>query len=425
MVIEEVHRARSKAGPRTGRDEDRVASRDWRVLHIEDDAVDALRVTLALRYEMPTGSTIDHVCNLHEAVAHLQRKQYDAVLAGLSLVDSHEYEGVKKLIADYHEIPVLILSDDESPSIAMQAGRSGASAFIFKANLTSECLGEALRKAIQGSSEMTVRAVPQRRREARYAIDAPAILFPIQPDGTPGREIAAMTVDVSLGGIGILAQEDSKAVPDICLVGVECRDGNYRYATVEWRHRRLSLPAIRLGGRFMRHADDPFHETRLTPRFDPKELRYKPIMDGVLLGEWTARGILLPQQVDRIKVCPHCETLLTFRDGCPQCGSPKIKESQLIHHFACAHVAPVAAFGENGLACPKCRAPNLVVGADFEYLKGPYDCAECDWSDSETTLIAECMQCAHRFHGREAREIDLYVYYLNRLDPMALIEDMC
>jgi hypothetical protein len=295
---------------------------------------------------------------------------------------------------------------------------------MFKSNLTGKLLGEVLQKAIQGSSETKGRAVFERRKEPRYTVELPAVIYPIQADGNPGRELAAIMVDISLGGIGLLAQEDSEAVPDICLVGVECRDGIYRYATVEWRQRRLSLPAIRFGGRFLRCADDPFHETRLTPRFDPKDLRYKPTMNNVALGEWAARGILQPQQVDRVKVCPHCEALLTFRDGCPQCGSPKTEVSQHIHHFPCAHVAPLADFSEDGLTCPKCRLQNLVVGADFEYLNGPYRCLECDWSDSETVLIAECMQCAHRFHGREALEKDLYVYHVNRLDPLALIADV-
>ena len=266
------------------------------------------------------------------------------MLASPSLTNSHDFESLQELIADNHDTPVLILSADESPAAAMRAGRCGASAFMYKSNLTGEILNEALRKAISGSGESKDRGITDRRKEPRVAVERPAIVYPIQAEGNPGREIAAVTVNVSPGGIGLLAREDAERVPDICLVGVECRDGVYRYATVQWRQRRLALPAIHFGGRFLRRADDPFHETNLTPRFDPNELRYRPSMNSVALGEWATRGVLHPQHVDRVKVCPHCEALLTFRDGCPQCGSPKTEESQLIHHFACAHVAPSTDF---------------------------------------------------------------------------------
>ena len=423
MTTEQLHPESSEGRRQTDWPDRGGGASVWRLLHIEEDEVDALKVTLALRYEVPTGSKLDHACDLQQAASQLRSQRYDAVLTGLSITESQCFDSLQELVAEHSETPVLILSDDEGPAAAMRAGRCGASGFLVKSSLTSDLLGQALRKAIQGSSGTTDRGLLERRKDPRYSVEAPAIIFPIQTDGNPGCEIAAITVDVSLGGIGLLAKEDSEAVPDICLVGVECQDGTYRYATVQWRQRRLALPAIRFGGSFLRCADDPFHETRLTPRFDPKTLRYQPAMERRTFSEWAARGILRPQQVDRVKGCPHCEALLTFRDGCPLCGSPLTAESQLLHHFACAHVAPLADFGDTGLACPKCRAQNLVVGADFEYLIGPYRCLECEWSDSETALIAECMQCAHRFPAKEAIEKDVYVYHVNRLDPMALLEE--
>ncbi len=231
-------------------------------------------------------------------------------------------------------------------------------------------------------------------------------------------------ISLSQLGIGVLAKTDSETIPNLCLIGVAGRDEIYRYATVEWRDRRLALPAMHFGGRFVQNVDDPFHESRLTPRFHATRMRFEPAMDAALLQEWSTRGILRPRVVDRVKVCGDCRSLLTFRDGCPQCGSADTTVSKLIHHFACAHVAPLVEFERGGLTCPKCQAKNLVVGADFEYLDGPHRCRECPWSDAAPAMITECLQCGRRCTADQAIESEVLAYHVDRLDPLALIENV-
>ena len=64
-------------------------------------------------------------------------------------------------------------------------------------------------------------------------------------------------------------------------------------------------------------------------------------------------------------------------------GSVKVTNERLIHHFACAHVAPVSDFEKGGeLVCPKCRMRRMIVASDFEYANGPYRCADCHRSHS-------------------------------------------
>jgi len=392
----------------------------WRLLHIEPDDVDALKLKLTLRDALPAGSTLDYVSSLDEGLEVLQDRVYDAVLLGISESGKQSMDAIKHFTADVDDTPLVVLSSDENLRAAVDAGRSGASAFLLKSKLTSEQLCGALRQALEHPNYEG--ELPERRKEPRYALEAAAVIFPIEADGKPGREIAATTVDISLNGMVVLAQQDSDLVPDICLVGVECPDGMYRYATVEWRYRRLALPAIQFGGRFLRRVDDPLHASRLTPRFDPQQLRFTTALDAAVLQEWVARGILRPQVVDRIKVCPHCEALPTFREGCPQCGSALTETSQVIHHFACAHVAPATEFDGDSLTCPKCRAQKLVVGADFEYLSGPQSCRECDWNDATLSLIGECLRCGHRFAGDQAHEKEVFEYHVDRLDPLALID---
>lgn len=392
----------------------------WRLLHIEPDDVDALKVRLSLREQLPTGSSVEHVATVDEGLEVLDNSVFDAVLLGVAETDSQTLDSLKHFTAEVDDTPVIVLADDNDLRAAVAAGRSGASAFLLKSTLTGSQLCGALRQAMEVHSYDG--DLPERRKNPRYELEAPAVIYPIGADGRPGREIAAVTVDISESGLVVLAKQDSDLVPDVCLVGVECPDGVYRYATVEWRNRRLALPAIRFGGRFLRRADDPLHASRLTPRYDSRELRFTTSLENAAVQDWVARGILRPTVVDRIKVCPHCESLPTFREGCPQCGSALTEPSQLIHHFACAHIARANEFAGDSLTCPKCLTEKLVVGADFEYLSGPQRCSECDWNDAALALIGECLKCGHRFHGDKAVEKEVFEYHVDRLDPLALID---
>lgn len=400
--------------------ESTAALASWRLLHIEADDVDALKLRLTLREQLPTGSTVDHVASLEAGLDTLNDSVYDAVLVGLSASDARSLDTIKHFTAEVDDTPIIILSGDTDQRSAVKAGRSGASAFLLKSKLTGPQLCGALRQAMQVHTYDG--ELPERRKEPRYAIETAAIIYPIEDDGKPGREIAATTVDISESGIVVLAEQDSDLVPDICLLGIECADGVYRYTTVEWRHRRLALPAIRFGGRFLRRIDDPLHVSRLTPRFDTRELRFKTSMAFSAVQEWVSRGILQPVLVDRVKVCPQCESIPTFREGCPDCGSALIEHTKLIHHFACAHITHVSEFAGETLSCPKCRAEKLVVGADFEYLAGPSNCLECEWNDAALATIGECLKCGHRFHGQETIEKEVFEYHVDRLDPLALID---
>ncbi|MGI9429404.1 MAG: hypothetical protein ACR2NM_12150 [Bythopirellula sp.] len=392
----------------------------WRLLHIEPDDVEALKLKLTLRDEMPAGSTIDHVSDLQVATDVLHESAYDAVILGLAETSVHALNELKHFTAEFDDTPLIALSGGEDLGAAVEVGRSGASAFLLKSKLTADRLRGALRKALENCAFDG--ELPERRKEQRYALETAAVIIPIESDGRPGREIAAMTVDIGPHGLLVLAEEDSSSVPDTCVVGVECPDGVYRYTTVEWRYRRLALPAIRFGGRFLRRSDDPLHASRLSPKFDPQAMGFQTSMISCALQEWVARGILRPILVDRVKVCPQCEALPTFRDGCPQCGSAQTEASKVIHHFACAYVAPAEDFEGESLTCPKCLAKKLVVGADFEYLSGPRRCLECDWNDAEPEMIGECLRCGHRFAGDEALEKEVFEYHVDRLDPLALID---
>ena len=92
------------------------------------------------------------------------------------------------------------------------------------------------------------------------------------------------------------------------------------------------------------------------------------------------------------------------------------------HHFACAHVDLLDAFDADGrVCCPKCLARDLVVGADFEFLAGPYDCQQCSWSDVQSELVGQCLSCRRRFPIQQALEQEHVEFHVDRLDPLAIV----
>ncbi len=97
----------------------------WRLLHVEDDSVEALKVKLALRYELPLGSTLDHVYSLDDACQRLQSASYDAVVVSHCFADSDGDEPLRRLIQNPDGTPVVILSGDSQARAALAAGRCG------------------------------------------------------------------------------------------------------------------------------------------------------------------------------------------------------------------------------------------------------------------------------------------------------------
>lgn len=385
--------------------------------------VDAMKTKLAVRYELPANSKWTHVSSWKEAHANLAEELPDVVLFGGFSDDDASVAALRETVDLAESSAVIVLSDAETADAALIAGKCGAHGFLHKSKLT----GEELAKVIHATLSLDADAdqpAGERRKDVRYELTKSAVVLPLDPFGAPKPDIVATTLDISEGGIAILAESDQLAVGEVAVVGVECSDGIYRYATVEWRYRRLQLPAVRLGGRFLSRVDDPLHPSQLVSRFSADKLQYAPATDAGLLKAWVSRGILRPHVVDHVLSCPDCHCLPSYRNGCPECGSAATSRAKHIHHFACAVVAPVGDFGTDPLTCPKCQAKNLVVGADFEYLEGPFCCGECVWTDTQLALIGECVACGKRYSAEDGHSKEVYEYRMERLNPRKLIDSI-
>lgn len=147
---------------------------------------------------------------------------------------------------------------------------------------------------------------------------------------------------------------------------------------------------------------------------------YGPL--GHRLEQWQQDPDTRSMTLDRIIVCPKCESIPTFRPGCGSCGSAFVEQQVLIHHFACAHVGPEAEFHSgNGMQCPKCRLSDLIAGSDFEQIKGCLTCTDCQALCTEPATIGHCLNCQHRFEAKDGLLRDLIGYQVGRPTSAASI----
>lgn len=158
------------------------------------------------------------------------------------------------------------------------------------------------------------------------------------------------------------------------------------------------------------------------PLFDPRELRFTFGINESCVENWESDPEARRISLDKMIVCPECQAVPTFRPGCGSCGSAWVEKEVLIHHYACAHVAPEAEFrvGQN-FVCPKCRLADLVAGSDFEQIQGCLKCSDCDAIFTETRMIGHCLSCQHRFESKDGIVTSVYGYEVGRASEGTII----
>ncbi len=395
------------------------ADRALRLMHMEGDADWTLLLDPLLHTTLPAGSVIDKARDLDHALIRLRSGKYDAVLLDLSLLDGEGAALVQAIRGAAADAPIVVLTGQESPGWIKDVQHQGAARPLFQSHLSGDFLDELLRRAIQ---QRRAAGVSPAAESPCYLTARAAVVIPLLTDHRPGPPLAATTTDLSRERAELLVDLRELPTWDRLVLGLERDDGTFCYATAAVRQRHLPAAGCRLSVSFVAPADDPLSTERLALRFDPVTFRMVAGLPQSVLHAWAQLGVVRPYVIDRLRVCHRCAGLPTFRDGCRACGSVRTSSVQYIHHFACAHVAPAIDFdGDARLACPKCRARNLIVGSDFEYLSGPIRCLDCTWSGTQLTSIAECLKCGLRFLGSEAPQIDVIQFHVERLDPLAFV----
>ena len=130
-------------------DSEQAGKADVRVLLIEDSAADARLIEEFLKGTPLYQFRLTHVERLQEALQRLQTTRYEVILLDLTLPDSAGLVSLEQLLTSAPSIPVLVLTNNNNPEIAIEAVRRGAQDYLIKRQINHEMLVRSLRYAIE------------------------------------------------------------------------------------------------------------------------------------------------------------------------------------------------------------------------------------------------------------------------------------
>ncbi len=267
------------------------------------------------------------------------------------------------------------------------------------------------------------------RRDKRFAIERPVQLTAVSLDGMldTSRRHNRTSREISARGISVDVTSGTFHASQPLLLGMHFEQLGVQYAGLIIRRvEQLEDSTLRLGADFGGPAAEVLSTGHLMPEFRAEQMAFVMPQAPQFYDTWTESGVLQKTLLDHVMVCPRCAAIPTVRNACRKCGSGRVTNDRLIHHFACAYVGFKSEFetGTNDLVCPKCQMRKLSIGADFEYLIGENRCRSCGWRDSEVELVGHCLRCSNRFEMTQAREQELYRYDVSRLDPLAVTSEL-
>ncbi len=129
--------------------ETKTGKADVRVLLIEDSAADARLIEEFLKGTLLYQFRLTHVERLKEALQRLKTTAYEVILLDLTLPDSAGLVSLEQLLTSAPSIPVLVLTNNNNPELAMEAVRRGAQDFLVKRQINHDVLVRSLRYAIE------------------------------------------------------------------------------------------------------------------------------------------------------------------------------------------------------------------------------------------------------------------------------------
>ncbi|MGH7257659.1 MAG: response regulator, partial [Nitrospiraceae bacterium] len=133
------------------------------VLLIEDNEDDAELIKEALAEQRDQPFELDWVARLDTGLEKLTQGPVDAILVDLSLPDSQGLETVDRVLARFHDAPVVVLTGLDDEAVAEGALRRGAQDYLVKGRLDADTLKRAIRYAVgRNSVEQALRKSEER-----------------------------------------------------------------------------------------------------------------------------------------------------------------------------------------------------------------------------------------------------------------------
>jgi signal transduction histidine kinase len=120
-----------------------------RLLLVEDNEADAVLLKQSLVERGAELYDVTHAESMADAVSHLRRGAFDAILLDLSLPDSQGVETVAQVNAAARDVPILVMTGLDDEATAVEAVRRGAQDFLIKGQSDSRLMARSIRYAIE------------------------------------------------------------------------------------------------------------------------------------------------------------------------------------------------------------------------------------------------------------------------------------
>ena len=122
---------------------------DISILLVEDNPTDMACIKEYLSAKEIISSTLKEAENLQSALSLMSHYDFDVVLLDLNLPDSSGLDTARRVIAEYSDPAVIVLSAPDSKAMALQAVRYGAEDYLNKPSLSPTMLHKSITYAIE------------------------------------------------------------------------------------------------------------------------------------------------------------------------------------------------------------------------------------------------------------------------------------
>ena len=137
-----------------------------KVLLVEDIDTEAQLVRKHLKQVSGWRYSVDHATRLDDAIAQAGARSYDVIILDLNLPDCAGIEVCRRMLSAAPNIPVIVLTNQNSDELGTKAMREGAQDYLIKREVNGPLLGRAIRYAIErGRTEQALR-----ESERRYSL---------------------------------------------------------------------------------------------------------------------------------------------------------------------------------------------------------------------------------------------------------------
>lgn len=119
-----------------------------KILLVEENPEYAGRLAQALGSEKEFAFELEYVNRLETALEHLRKKTCDCILFGLSLSSSMDHGKLEKIRSQVPDTPVIVLTDSDDETLAVDTIERGAQDYLAKDNLDGRLIVRAIRFAV-------------------------------------------------------------------------------------------------------------------------------------------------------------------------------------------------------------------------------------------------------------------------------------